>query len=79
MSVEHTSAAPRGATSFDESQGVYAALFSKINLSPISELSGLDAFQNNGRCPKRPLTSASRRRSASSSTCSSSRRRRSSA
>lgn len=47
MSVEHTSAAPRGATSFDESQGVYAALFSKINLSPISELSGLDAFQNN--------------------------------
>lgn len=47
MSVEHTSTAPRGAAAFEENQGVYAALFSKINLSPISELSGLDAFQNN--------------------------------
>lgn len=28
-------------------QGVYASLFEKINLSPVSSLTGLDAFQNN--------------------------------
>ncbi|MEE9101639.1 type VI secretion system baseplate subunit TssF [Pseudomonas nitroreducens] len=47
MSVEHTSASTRGAAVLsEENQGVYAALFSKINLSPISELGGLEAYQN---------------------------------
>jgi type VI secretion system protein ImpC len=30
-----------------ESQGVYASLFEKINLSPVSHLNGIDSFQNN--------------------------------
>ncbi|MDT4816870.1 type VI secretion protein, EvpB/VC_A0108 family [compost metagenome] len=48
MSVEQTSATPRGASVHpEETLGVYASLFSKINLSPVSELGGIEAFQNN--------------------------------
>ena len=48
MSVEHSSAQSRGNTVLsEESQGIYSALFSKINLSPVEELAGFDAFQDN--------------------------------
>jgi type VI secretion system protein ImpC len=47
MSVEHTSAASLGALAAGEANpGIYASLFSKINLSPISEMGDLEAFQN---------------------------------
>ena len=46
MSAEHTSAASSASAAVQEHQGVYAALFSKINLNPVSELGGLDVFQN---------------------------------
>ena len=39
MSLEHSNVQSRGATVLsEESAGVYAALFNKINLSPVSEL-----------------------------------------
>ncbi|SDI67994.1 type VI secretion system contractile sheath large subunit [Pseudomonas panipatensis] len=47
MSVEHDSAQARGAAVFaEDNRGVYSALFSKINLSPVSELGGIENFQN---------------------------------
>ncbi|MFK0088040.1 type VI secretion system contractile sheath large subunit [Pseudomonas sp. NPDC090755] len=47
MSVEQSSTVSRGAEVLPESnQGVYAALFDKINLSPVAELEGIDDFQN---------------------------------
>ncbi|MCO6060370.1 type VI secretion system contractile sheath large subunit [Pseudomonas sp. MOB-449] len=47
MSVEHTSAASHDAAVLnEENPGVYASLFRKINLSPVRELGGLEAFQN---------------------------------
>lgn len=47
MSVEHDSAQSRGAAVFaEDNRGVYSALFSKINLSPVAELGGIEAFQN---------------------------------
>lgn len=47
MSLEHSNVQSRGATVLsEESAGVYAALFNKINLSPVSELAGIDIFQN---------------------------------
>jgi type VI secretion system protein ImpC len=47
MSVEQSSTVSRGATTLAESnQGVYAALFDKINLSPVAELEGIDDFQS---------------------------------
>ncbi|CAI8917640.1 MULTISPECIES: type VI secretion system contractile sheath large subunit [Pseudomonas] len=48
MSVEHSSAQSRGDTVLsEESQGIYSALFSKINLNPVEELAGFDSFQDN--------------------------------
>lgn len=47
MSVESSNVQSRGATVLPgENNGVYSVLFSKINLSPVSELAGIDAFQN---------------------------------
>ncbi|WP_448125988.1 type VI secretion system contractile sheath large subunit [Pseudomonas veronii] len=47
MSLEHSNVQARGATVLsEESAGVYAALFNKINLSPVAELVGIDIFQN---------------------------------
>ncbi|MCP1446069.1 type VI secretion system protein ImpC [Pseudomonas sp. GGS8] len=47
MSTEHSSAQPYGtAVLTEENQGVYGALFAKINLSPVAELGGIEAFQN---------------------------------
>lgn len=47
MSIDHSSAQSRGAAVLtEENQGVYGALFSKINLSPVAELGGIEAFQN---------------------------------
>ncbi|WP_046383737.1 type VI secretion system contractile sheath large subunit [Pseudomonas veronii] len=47
MSLEHSNVQARGATVLsEESAGVYAALFNKINLSPVAELAGIDIFQN---------------------------------
>ncbi|MDA5495306.1 type VI secretion system contractile sheath large subunit [Yersinia intermedia] len=51
MSVQENSAQGTATTVLEKNnpvvQGVYASLFEKINLSPISSLTGLDAFQNN--------------------------------
>ncbi|WP_196299463.1 type VI secretion system contractile sheath domain-containing protein, partial [Yersinia pseudotuberculosis] len=50
MSVQENRAQGTATTVLKNSpaaQGVYAALFEKINLSPVSSLTGLDAFQNN--------------------------------
>lgn len=47
MSLEKANAQSRdGAVLTEETQGVYSALFSKINLSPVAELSGIETFQN---------------------------------
>jgi type VI secretion system protein ImpC len=47
MSLEKANAQSRGgAVLTEEAQGVYSALFSKINLSPVAELSGIEIFQN---------------------------------
>ncbi len=47
MSTEHASTQSRGATVMpEERQGVYSALFGKINLSPVLELGDIDVFQN---------------------------------
>lgn len=47
MSVEGSVAnSSSGAVVVDEASGVYANLFSKINLSPVSALSDIDAFQS---------------------------------
>ncbi|NWD57299.1 hypothetical protein HX878_21475 [Pseudomonas veronii] len=46
MSLEHSNVQARGTTVLsEESAGVYAALFNKINLSPVAELVGIDIFQ----------------------------------
>ncbi|RON51530.1 type VI secretion system contractile sheath large subunit [Pseudomonas frederiksbergensis] len=47
MSVENSSVQLRGATVLSEDrESVYGALFNKINLNPVAELGGIDAFQN---------------------------------
>lgn len=47
MSVESSNVQSRGATVLSEdSGGVYSALFNKINLSPVTELGGIEVFQN---------------------------------
>lgn len=47
MSVESSNVQSRGATVLSgESQGVYGALFNKINLNPIAQLGEIDAFQS---------------------------------
>ncbi|CFR22131.1 EvpB family type VI secretion protein [Yersinia kristensenii] len=51
MSVQENTAQGSATTILEKNnavaQGVYASLFEKINLSPVSSLTGLDAFQNN--------------------------------
>ncbi|BFI66918.1 hypothetical protein okayama3_25030 [Yersinia pseudotuberculosis] len=51
MSVQENAAQGSATTVLEKNrpvaQGVYASLFEKINLSPVSSLTGLDAFQNN--------------------------------
>ena len=48
MSIEHSSAQSGGGTVSPEvSQGVYGALFAKINLSPVKSLGDYAVFQNN--------------------------------
>ncbi|EEP90115.1 type VI secretion system contractile sheath large subunit [Yersinia kristensenii] len=51
MSVQENTAQGSATTVLEKNnavaQGVYASLFEKINLSPVSSLTGLDAFQNN--------------------------------
>lgn len=50
MSVQENSAQGSATTVLEKNptvaQGVYASLFEKINLNPVSSLAGLDAFQN---------------------------------
>lgn len=48
MSAEQSSAPSQLAKTHDadSGQGVYGALFAKINLSPVAQLSGLEAFQH---------------------------------
>jgi len=47
MSLEQSGAQSRGTTLLpEESQGVYGALFNKINLSPVKVLGDLEVFQN---------------------------------
>lgn len=47
MSVESSSVQSRGAEVLpEERQGIYSALFGKINLSPVSNLGTLDTFQD---------------------------------
>ncbi len=48
MSVAQSSASSQQAKTHDadSSQGVYGALFAKINLSPVAQLSGIESFQN---------------------------------
>jgi len=47
MSVEHSSASSRGASTVAENnQGIYSSLFSKINLNPVSELGDIEVFQH---------------------------------
>ena len=47
MSVEQSGSQSHGSTVLSENNsGVYATLFSKINLSPVAELGGLEVFQN---------------------------------
>lgn len=47
MSLEHSNVQSRDATVLSEdSGGVYSTLFNKINLSPVTELGGIEVFQN---------------------------------
>lgn len=47
MSLEQSGAQSRGTTLLpEENQGVYGALFNKINLSPVKSLGDLEVFQN---------------------------------
>jgi type VI secretion system protein ImpC len=47
MSTEQINAQSRGATVLsEENQGVYGALFGKINLSPVKVLGEIEVFQN---------------------------------
>jgi type VI secretion system protein ImpC len=47
MSVESSNVQSRGAAVLaEESKGVYGALFSKINLTPITSLGGIESFQS---------------------------------
>ncbi|MCS3421228.1 type VI secretion system contractile sheath large subunit [Pseudomonas yamanorum] len=47
MSLEQSPQASQLTNAYQTSgQGVYGALFAKINLSPVAELSGIDVFQN---------------------------------
>jgi len=46
MSTEISNVHSRGATVLSESNGVYAALFNKINLNPIAELGDVESFQH---------------------------------
>ncbi len=47
MSVESSNVHSRGATVLsEEGQGVYGALFGKINLTPVETLGGIEVFQN---------------------------------
>ncbi|WP_183146317.1 type VI secretion system contractile sheath domain-containing protein, partial [Pseudomonas syringae] len=48
MSVEHPSSQPQQTQTYapEVGQGVYNALFAKINLNPISELGAIEPFQN---------------------------------
>ncbi|MCJ8207125.1 type VI secretion system contractile sheath large subunit [Pseudomonas sp. RGM2987] len=46
MPIESSSVQSRGATVLSEDSGVYAALFSRINLSPITELADIETFQH---------------------------------
>src|SRR5688572_21586705 len=46
MSVESSNVQPRGATALSENNGVYAALFSKINLNPVAALADIETFQH---------------------------------
>ncbi|WP_434610934.1 type VI secretion system contractile sheath large subunit [Pseudomonas sp. R1-7] len=46
MSLESSNVQSRGATVLAEDKGVYAALFSKINLSPVAELGSIETFQH---------------------------------
>ncbi len=48
MSLQETTVQGNNATVLEkEPRGVYASLFEKINLNPVSQLNGIDAFQNN--------------------------------
>lgn len=46
MSTESSNVQSRGATVLAEDKGVYAALFSKINLNPVAELGSIETFQH---------------------------------
>jgi type VI secretion system protein ImpC len=46
MSIESSNVQSRGATVLSEEKGVYAALFSRINLNPIGALGDIEAFQH---------------------------------
>lgn len=46
MSVEKTSLQHTKTRDADNAQGVYGALFAKINLSPVAELGAIETFQN---------------------------------
>jgi len=46
MSEKQTSAQTRSGTVLAESQGVYHALFERINLKPLAEMGGIEAFQS---------------------------------
>lgn len=47
MPAENSSVQSHGATVLSEhNNGVYATLFNKINLSPVTELGGIEVFQN---------------------------------
>ena len=48
MSVEQSSAPAQHTTGYDAEggQGVYGALFAKINLNPVAQLSGIELFQS---------------------------------
>ncbi|MFJ4431048.1 type VI secretion system contractile sheath large subunit [Pseudomonas sp. NPDC089395] len=46
MSEEQSSAQTRSATVLSEHQGVYHALFDKINLKPLVEMGGIEGFQS---------------------------------
>lgn len=46
MSTEHVNVQSRGATVLAKENSVYAALFNKINLSPVAELGSIETFQH---------------------------------
>jgi len=47
MSEEQSSAQSRGATvRVEDSQNVYHTLFEKINLEPLDQMGGIDAYQS---------------------------------